>query len=100
EVRIVLARSGCFGACPAYSVEIRGDGSVLYDGRAFVDVEGKHRYQVPVENVAALVESAREKDLWSMRTSYRARITDNPTYDLLLDMGGKVHRIEDYVGEM
>lgn len=100
KVRIVLARSGCFGTCPSYLVELHGDGSVRYEGRGFVDVEGEHRYRVPEAELAALVETLRAKDLWSMRPSYRAGITDNPTYELVIDMGGKVHRIEDYVGEM
>jgi hypothetical protein len=100
KVRIILARSGCFGTCPSYLVEVRGDGSVLYRGNGFVDVEGEHRYVVPPSEVAALVDSVRAKNLWSMRPSYRAGITDNPTYDLLIDMGGQVHRIEDYVGGM
>lgn len=100
KVRIVLARSGCFGTCPSYLVELRGDGSARYKGRGFVDVEGEHRYQVPVAEVAALVESLRAKDLWSMRPSYRAGITDNPTYEVVIDMDGQVRRIEDYVGEM
>lgn len=100
QVKITLSRTGCFGMCPAYLVEVLGDGSVLYRGGAFVDVEGEHRYEVPVAEVARLVESLRDKDLWSMRTSYRAPITDNPTYGLSIDMGGQVHRIEDYVGGM
>lgn len=98
KVRIVLNRSGCFGTCPSYQVEIRGDGSVVYTGEFFVDVKGEHRYRIPMKDVAALVESLRAKDLWSMRPVYRAGITDNPTYQLTLDMGGQVHQIEDYVG--
>ncbi|MDN5781524.1 MAG: ankyrin repeat domain-containing protein [Luteimonas sp.] len=100
KVRIVLARSGCFGTCPSYLVELRGDGSVRYKGGGFVDVEGEHNYQVPAAEVAALVDSLRAKDLWSMQPSYRAGITDNPTYELVIDMGGQVRRIEDYVGAM
>ena len=100
QVRIILVRSGCYGTCPSYSVEVRGDGTALHKGLGFVDVEGEHHHRVPVADVAALVESARAKDLWSMRTSYRAPITDNPTYVLVLDMGGQVRRIEDYVGGM
>ncbi len=100
KVRIVLARSGCYGTCPSYLVELHGDGSARYEGDRFVDVEGEHRYQVPVTKIEALVESLRAKDLWSMRPSYRAGITDNPTYELVIDMDGQVRRIEDYVGEM
>jgi hypothetical protein len=42
EVVNRLERTACYGTCPAYSVEIRGDGSVHYDGRAFVAVRGDH----------------------------------------------------------
>ncbi|UHQ22867.1 DUF6438 domain-containing protein [Lysobacter sp. 5GHs7-4] len=99
QVRIVLTRGPCFGDCPSYRVELRGDGQAVYEGSAFVDVEGRHAYRVPPERVAALVDSLRAKDLWSLRTGYRARITDNPTYVLSLTLGDQTHVIEDYVGE-
>ncbi|MCF7222226.1 ankyrin repeat domain-containing protein [Marilutibacter chinensis] len=99
RVRIGLERSACLGSCPMYRVEIRGDGQAVYEGRRFVAVEGRHAYRVPVEDVARLVESAREKALWSMRPAYLAEITDQPGYTVTLDVGGEVHRIEDYVGQ-
>jgi hypothetical protein len=100
KVRISLERTGCFGTCPAYKVDVYGDGRVVYSGKHFVDVEGEHRYRIPVQDVAGLVESMRAKDIWSMRPSYRAMITDNPSYDLTIDVGGTVHEIHDYVGAM
>lgn len=99
DVRIVLKRTGCFGTCPSYRVEVRGDGQVTYEGQGFVDVEGRHVFHVPPADVAALVESARGKDLWSLRPRYFYPITDNPSYSITLDMGGQVHGIDDYVGE-
>src|ERR1700730_2853583 len=36
SVQIRLTRGTCLGLCPAYEVEIRGDGSVRYDGYANV----------------------------------------------------------------
>src|SRR5690606_11229177 len=98
EVSISLGRTGCFGTCPRYLVTVRGDGTATYQGEAFVDVKGKHQYQVPVEEVAALVQSARDKNLWSMRHEYRAPITDNPTYQVIIRMGGESKEIIDYVG--
>ena len=35
-LRITLSRSGCYGRCPVYKVEIHGDGTVLYDGKVNV----------------------------------------------------------------
>ena len=99
KVRIVLRRSGCYGPCPVYSVEIRGDGSVLYEGVNYVDVPGKHSYHVSAADVAKLVDSARTIDFWSLRSSYRASITDNPDYFTSVQMGEQEHHLEDYVGK-
>ncbi|MBD8874146.1 ankyrin repeat domain-containing protein [Rhodanobacter sp. DHB23] len=99
EVHVALGRSGCYGSCPRYQVDIRGDGRVAYQGDAYVDVIGRHEYNVPAADVAKLVDSLRAKDIWSLRSSYRARITDNPDYELILTMGGQVHRLDDYVGQ-
>ena len=99
DVHIGLQRTGCFGSCPSYKVDVFGDGRVVYEGDGFVDVEGRHAYRIPTSSVAGLVDSLRAKDLWSLRSSYNAAITDNPTYLLTLDIGGQSHRIEDYVGQ-
>ena len=100
QVRIVLERTGCYGSCPSYCVEVYGDGRVIYRGERYVDVQGKHEYRVPKEGVARLVESLRSKDLWSLRSEYHAPITDSATYLLTLDMGKQSRKITDYVGEM
>ncbi|CAM0998998.1 ankyrin repeat domain-containing protein [Rhodanobacter sp. Root179] len=100
QVTISLSRSGCFGTCPSYEVSIHGNGKVDYEGVGDVDVQGKHSFSIPPADVAALVENARRADLWSMRTSYSALITDSPTYVLILKMGQQRHEIEDYVGRM
>lgn len=100
QVHIQLARSGCYGSCPVYKVDVYGDGKVVYTGYRYVDVEGVHSYRIPTATVRRLVESIKEKDIWSMQSSFRAHITDNPTYELLIEMGGQKRSIEDYVGQM
>lgn len=100
QVSVSFTRTGCNGPCPAYSVEVRGDGTVIYDGHNFVDVEGVHRYTIPVDQAASLVADMERKDLWSMDGSYSGSITDFPTYILALRMGDQSHQISDYVGSM
>jgi hypothetical protein len=100
KVHIALERSGCFGTCPSYRVDIFGDGRAVYRGRGFVDVEGEHHYRVSREAVSDLVQSLRAKDIWSMRPSYRGMVTDNPSYQLTIQLGDAVHQIDDYVGAM
>lgn len=98
QVRIGLQRGACLGSCPEYRIEVHGDGQVVYEGLRHVAVQGRHVYRVPVEEVARLVESAREKDLWSMKPAYSAEITDHPGYTVTLEVDGQLHRIYDYVG--
>ena len=38
------------------------------------------------------------RTFWSLRTEYRAGMTDNPTYMLRMVLGPQEHHIEDYVG--
>jgi len=98
KVRIALDRSGCFGTCPDYHVELFGDGRAVFTGNAFTAVRGSHAYAVEPAKVAALVERLRSSDVWSARTVYRAGVTDNPTYTLRIQLGKTVREIEDYVG--
>jgi hypothetical protein len=41
--RIRLERGGCYGTCPAYSVDIAASGEVTFSGRDYVLVRGTHR---------------------------------------------------------
>jgi hypothetical protein len=100
QVRIRLSRSQCFGTCPAYSVTIDGDGRVTYHGKAYVVVTGIHHTRIPQAKVARLVERIRTGNLWSMRKSYAAPITDLPSYTLNIRMGKVEHSIRDYAGNM
>ncbi|HLQ13180.1 MAG TPA: DUF6438 domain-containing protein [Steroidobacteraceae bacterium] len=99
RAQIRLRRSGCFGTCPIYGVELFGDGSAVYDGRGYVDVVGVHHFRVDPALVAGLIASAKAKDLWSLRPVYRSGVTDLATYEVMITLGDEVHTIEDYVGE-
>ena len=99
QVRIVLERTVCYGSCPAYRIELFGDGRATYTGIEYVDVVGTHAYRVPPEAMAHLVDSLRAKDIWSLQPVYRARVTDLPTYTLVLRLGIEQHQIEDNGGQ-
>jgi hypothetical protein len=50
---ITLERVGCLGSCPDYKVTILGDGSVQYDGRAYVRTEGVQKKTIPASGCSA-----------------------------------------------
>ncbi len=46
---ITFHRHTCFGTCPDYSVTIRGDGTVVYQGNSDVKVLGLQSYKISSE---------------------------------------------------
>ncbi|HTD23235.1 MAG TPA: ankyrin repeat domain-containing protein [Terriglobales bacterium] len=99
SVRITLQRTGCFGACPAYQVEIQGDGTVLYEGKAYVAVQGQHHGSISQETVHQIVDAFREADYYSLRDKYICEVTDNPAYETSMEIDGRLKKVMDYVGE-
>jgi hypothetical protein len=97
-VSIRLSRSGCYGSCPAYSVTIHGDGSVVYSGDRFVSIPGSHRARISTADFKVLFERFRAANFLGLKESYTAGVTDNPTYYISLTLPGKTKVVWDYVG--
>ncbi len=100
QASVSLERTACYGGCPAYTVTVRGTGEVRYDGGGHVDVEGEHRYTIPIADAARLIESLYEPALWSAKDEYEGGITDHPTQHLTIRLGKHTKKIRDYVGAM
>lgn len=100
DVRIALSRTECFGSCPSYWLEVRGDGRVTYQGHGDVLVGGRHRWRVKPAAVAALVERFRQADYFKLKGYYAADVSDVPTYVTRLSLGRQQKFVLDYGGEM
>jgi ankyrin repeat protein len=98
SVKITLNRTGCFGTCPSYKVEVHGDGSVLYEGHGDVTFTGSHHGLVPQANVIELVKLFEQADYFSLADDYTASVTDNPTQTTSIEMDGRRKELVDYVG--
>ena len=98
KITIMLERTGCFGTCPGYSVAVSTEG-IVFDGGSFVVAAGKHRDKVDAEEVRELAQKFVAADFYSMDAEYRARVTDNPTYVLSIEIDGRAKKVVDYVGE-
>jgi hypothetical protein len=62
DFSITLERVGCVGRCPDYKVTILGSGSVQYEGRAYVRIEGIRSSTIPMSDVQKLVQELRDED--------------------------------------
>jgi hypothetical protein len=98
SLRITLNRSGCYGMCSTYEIEIRGDGTVLYDGQAYVGTTGKPKVQISHASLVKLVDTFRGADYFSLASGYVSGVTDMPTYVSSISFDGVSKSVLDYVG--
>lgn len=98
NVEIRLTRGVCFGFCPDYTVTINGEGQVRYEGRRFVNVVGERTATIPREEVARLVARFDEIGFNNLRDSYRAQVSDLPTYTVSFTRNGQTKTVVDYHG--
>ncbi|MGO1080471.1 DUF6438 domain-containing protein [Inquilinus sp. CA228] len=99
EVEIRLTRSACFGWCPAYAVDIAGDGSVTYEGGSSVAVSGRFQDRIAPTEVTTLVGMFERADFFSLKDEYIAEITDSPFTKVSLTIDGRTKSVTDYVGK-
>jgi|GEM_PF-718819 len=98
-VRIRLFRDACFGTCPVYSVEIRGDGAVTYCGENFVREMGIRTRQISTTEVEGLINRFREADFYSLRDRYVSGPPDHSSYvtSIMIDQHEKA--VVNYLGQ-
>ncbi len=100
SLRIRLERTACFGTCPVYSVEISGDGSVVYDGVDCVAGKGRRTAAISRDAVKGLVARFRAAGYFALRDSYRAGVTDLPTAITSIAFDTSRKTVLDYGGAM
>jgi hypothetical protein len=55
EVTMSLQRKACYGTCPVYGIEIRGDGSGVYKGEKYVADPGPHTFHLERPEILRLL---------------------------------------------
>lgn len=88
DVTIGFTEGGCMGPCPVYSVEIGGDGTVVFEGDRDVAALGRHIYRVDPDEVASLVDAFRAADFFSLDDRY-VGMMDGGAYTLSIAIGGR-----------
>jgi hypothetical protein len=96
SVRISLSRGPCYGSCPYYSIELKGDGSGHYTGHSDVLVVGHHASDVSPTSIQCLLTHFKQADFWSLPDGYNADVTDISMYTVTLTIGGQTKTISDY----
>jgi len=97
---ITLERTPCFGSCPVYTLEIHEDGTVLYEGIRFVEVEGSQEFTLDPDTTAALFEGIVESGYFDLDDKYTDfDVTDAPSVNTSVTIGDEYKQIWHYMGD-
>lgn len=89
QAKVTLHRSaGAFIHTPQYTLEVDGDGTVLFDGEYLVAFVGKHRGTVPQQNVDELVEVLKHVGLDYSLPYGHVRMDEGPTTTISVLING------------
>jgi hypothetical protein len=78
-------------------VEVHRDGAVVYEGRAFVRVQGQAHWRMPPAAVDSLFRKAACAGAETWKRRYAVPITDSPSAKITVDLGsGPAVAVEDY----
>ena len=100
DVVITLERTICFGTCPDYTLTIQGDGTVTYEGRMFVRVEGTRTAIISEDKIRQLLSEFQRIDYFSLNDSYEEfGATDMPSAITSLTINGKTKTVRHYHGD-
>jgi hypothetical protein len=100
QVAVTLERTACFGACPVYTVTIYTDGTVVYNGERFVDVEGEQTTTIDPQVVEQLVAGFEAAGYFGWEDEYTSMsVTDQSYVTTSVTRGGETKQIVHYLGD-
>ncbi len=92
ETTITLRRT-CLGTCPEYKLTIRGDGSVVYEGKHYVHATGFRKGKISSSAVHALVQKFQDANFFEM--SGGGIVIDAPVRTVSVDMNGRHKELKE-----
>lgn len=104
ETVITLERTVCLGSCPSYRLAVYGDGTVIFEGRAYVKETRRIISKIDENRINKLIEAFGEADYFGLPTQDRLyencdiMATDHSTVISSIRIDGRFKRIEFYHG--
>ncbi len=74
-----IERTPCYGTCPQYSIKIYKSGLVIYEGKRFVNKEGKHKAFLSNNKLLEIDKYAIELGYYELKDRYEDNVTDLPS---------------------
>jgi len=97
DVMITLKREGgVMLASSVYDVTIFGNGTVIFDGKDFVETKGTVKYQIETSDVQTLIDLFYEIDYFSLKDSYEIRRIHYPSTSTLITVDDVAKGVYNY----
>ena len=76
--------NGCYGSCPTYSVMLKPDGKVIFNGIRYTKVKGKFSFMIPVEDFIQIYNQVEPLRAVAKQPPYQCKIerTDAQSFNL------------------
>jgi hypothetical protein len=89
---ITLERTGCFGTCPMYTLNIDAAGKVVFEGKMYVKTEGRVESKITEGQLQDLIAQFDRIKYFTLRDKYEDRKDGCPT--AWTDMPGAITSIK------
>jgi hypothetical protein len=92
-----LSTTGCFGSCPIFDMDLKGDRKAVFNAKEFNDLTGRFSGSIAVSDYARVVDIINYIGLRDLKAQYSVPWTDDQGSTLSVTYsGGKKKTISDY----
>lgn len=75
---VSLETGPCFGFCPVFKLEVPNNGLVRYEGKKFVEKEGRDSFQLTGAELRQLKDKIKSVNLWQYPDMIKTDVVDAP----------------------
>lgn len=96
DFQVTLERGPCFGSCPVYTLTVRADGAVEFEGWSFVAAEGSRTALLDAATVRRLRDAVIDSAFYQLVDRYEVQATDPPSITTTVKMNGQTKSVYHY----
>ncbi len=92
---VSMRRTACFGRCPQYSIDIKGDGTAIYTGIRFTPDSGSYTKNIGAQKAREIMDRVKLDRVDTCQNAYHSRIQDLPGMILTVQYSDSTKTIRD-----
>jgi hypothetical protein len=90
---VMMGRGACYGTCPVYTIEVFENGTMIYNGKNFVDKLGFYEKKISPKDAVDFIKKFNSLRPDTLAQSFEMRIPDLPTVYYFINYTDSVKHI-------